>query len=177
MQKLIWTFLIAAFPVAAMAQSADLRVSAGCGPTDAKFSVKTDKRLHSVAAPNNGSAIVYVIMQEVSDPYAYQLYHMTTRVGLDGTWTGANHGNSYFSFTVSPGSHRMCTDVQSSLPGAAKLNDALSLTAVAGETYFYSAELTIPWKEHPASLVLQPLDQSKGMLLLSQSALSTFAAK
>ena len=81
-----------------------------------------------------------------------QIGDVTTRVGLDGTWVGANHGRSYVSFAVEPGQHRVCTDWQSSFKAVQKLSGAADLTAEAGKTYYYRMEVTIPWKEHAAQV-------------------------
>ena len=32
--------------------------------------------------------------------------------GIDGAWTGASHGNSYFSVSVDPGVRHVCVATQ-----------------------------------------------------------------
>ena len=36
----------------------------------------------------------------------------TTRMGIDGRWVGATHGNSYLFMTVDPGEHHLCASWQ-----------------------------------------------------------------
>src|SRR5580698_6504934 len=158
-------------------QPTDLRRAAGCGPAAAEFSVRTDKHVHTLASPQPGKALVYVIVQEKTDPHALLVSDVTTRVGLDGTWLGANHGSSYLALTVDPGEHRMCTDVQSKTKGAAKLNSAADLSTDAGKNYFYRAEVTFAYADHQAALRLKPIDEAEGMLLISKSAFSSWKVK
>ena len=82
---------------------------------------------------------------------------VTTRVGLDGNWVGANHGQSYISFAAEPGEHRVCADWQSSLKGLQKPSGAANLTVEAGKTYYYRSDVTIRWTDHthtPQALLL-----------------------
>jgi hypothetical protein len=108
--------LLLAAPAFGQDQAADPRTAAGCGPAKAEFDVKTDKNQHSAAQPESGKALVYVI-EDVTNPHAMTFGTVTTRVGLDGNWVGANHGQSYISFAAEPGEHRVCVDWQSSLKG------------------------------------------------------------
>jgi hypothetical protein len=80
-------------PIAGQGQPTDPRTAAGCGPATASFEVKTDKNHHPVAQPEHGKALVYVI-EDVKNPNAMTFRQVTTRVGLDGNWVGANHGQS-----------------------------------------------------------------------------------
>jgi len=139
--------------------------------------VKTNKNQHAVTHPESGKALVYVVVEERSDPHAMQIGHVTTRVGLDGNWVAANHGGSHVSFAAEPGEHRVCTDWQSSLKSVQKLNAAADLTAEAGKTYYYRMEVTIPWKDHAAQVRLKAVDEAEGLLLVSKSALSTWKVK
>ena len=84
MHNHIFLALVLAAPAFGQNQAADLRTAAGCGPTKTKFDVKTDKNQHAVAQPESGKALVYVIVEEKSDPHAMQIGDVTTRVGLDG---------------------------------------------------------------------------------------------
>jgi len=177
MHKNIFLALVLAAPAFAQNQAADLRTAAGCGPTKTRFDVKTDKNQHAVTQPESGKALVYVIVEEKSDPHAMQIGDVTTRVGLDGNWVGANHGRSYVSFAVEPGEHRVCTDWQSSFKAVQKLSGAADLTAEAGRTYYYRMEVTIPWKDHAAQVRLKAVDEAEGLLLVSKSASSTWKVK
>jgi hypothetical protein len=162
-------------------QAADPRIAAGCGPAKIEFNVKTDKNQHPVIQPESGKALVYVI-EDVANPSAMTFGEVTTRVGLDGSWVGANHGQSYVSFAVEPGEHRVCADWQSSLKGLQKLSGAADLTVEAGKTYYYRSEVTIPLNvqgnDHPEGQVkLKAVDKSEGLLLISKSASSTWKTR
>jgi hypothetical protein len=139
--------------------------------------VKKDKKQHAVAQPESGHALVYVIVQERREPNAAQIGDVTTRVGLDGNWVGANHGQSYLSFAAARGEHQICTDWQSWLKAAQETSAAANLTAEAGKTYFFRAELTIPWADHPAGLRLHAVEEAEGLLLISKTAMSTWKTK
>src|SRR5690349_15991634 len=93
-------------------RAADARSSAGCGPADVEFNVKTDKKSHPAPQPEAGKALVYVFQHERDKPDTYTVGAVTVRVGLDGDWVGANHGSSYFFFPVAVGEHRVCSQVQ-----------------------------------------------------------------
>jgi len=61
----------------------------------------------------------------------------TTRIGVDGTWVGASHGNSYFSFAVAAGVHHLCASWQSlAVIGAQDTSAAPHFTAEAGQVYY-----------------------------------------
>jgi len=94
-----------ASPLFAQDQQPAVSARGGCGPSDAYFDVKTDRQQHLVAPADPGKAIVYVFEDMERGP--------TMRVGLDGSWIGANKGKSYFSFSVDPGDHQVCTNWQS----------------------------------------------------------------
>jgi hypothetical protein len=100
------------FGIVVFAQESSTPISPapGCGTASVKFDVKTDKSPHGLIEPPPGQAIVYFVEDDTefeSTPKP------TTRIGVDGTWVGANHGNSYFSFAVAPGVHHLCASWQS----------------------------------------------------------------
>ena len=83
--------------VFAQDSSSSINTAPGCGTASVKFEVKMDKSPHPLLQPPPGQAIVYFVEDDTefeSTPKP------TTRVGVDGTWVGANHGNSYFSFAI-----------------------------------------------------------------------------
>ncbi|MGB6961310.1 MAG: DUF2846 domain-containing protein [Candidatus Acidiferrum sp.] len=119
------TFFIAAWPVRAQDQAA-----AGCGPSQVLFDVKTDDTKHPEGQSENGKALVYFFVDYITAP--------TMRVGVDGSWVGANEGKSYFYFTVEPGEHNVCTEWQSSTfkKSSERIGEALHLTVETGKTYY-----------------------------------------
>jgi len=175
MKKFMLLFLIYAAPVIAQDRSADLRAAAGCGPAATQFSAKVDQNYHVVTQPERGKAVVYVIAQENPDD-AYKIGDITTRVGLDGTWVGANYGQSYLSFPLAPGEHHVCVDWQSSLALRQQLSGAAELTAEAGKTYYFRtwilpSGLTGGSRER---LWFEQVDSAEGLLLMSKAGRSAW---
>jgi hypothetical protein len=162
----------------------DLRVEAGCGPSNIKFDVTTARNQPQISEPEPGKALVYIV-EDVKNPSAMPFGQVTTRVGLDGSWVGANHGQSYMRFSADPGERRVCADWQSSLKSLQRLSGAATLNAEAGKTYFYRVEVTVPWTgranergdDQSGQLTLQAIDRPEGLLLISRSASSSWRAK
>ncbi len=82
----------------------------GCGADDARFDVKTDPAQHPIAQPEQGKALIY-FLQDDRDFAARP--RPTTRFGIDGSWVGATHGNSYFYTAVDPGERHLCASWES----------------------------------------------------------------
>jgi hypothetical protein len=150
-------------------------VAPGCGPTDAKFDVKTDKAQHPIIPAESGKAVVYFVED---DTHFHSNPKPTTRIGLDGSWVGANHGNSYFSLTVDPGEHHLCASWQSWI-GAGTRNNAAAVhfTAEAGGVYYFSVKNSWLRESMIMGIELVPLDSDEGQLLASRFSFSTFHPK
>jgi hypothetical protein len=161
----------------ALAQSPSRRtaVAPGCGITDIKFDVKTDKSQHPVVQPESGKAVVYF----VEDDTQFQSKPTPiTRIGLDGTWVGANHGNSYFYLSVDPGEHHLCANWQSFVGfGAHHQSAAAHFTAEAGQSYYFTVKNTWLREVMILKMALEPLDSDQGQLLASRFAFSSSHAK
>lgn len=155
--------------------AAALARAAGCGPNEVEFNVKTDKKQHPAVQPEPGKAMVYVFDTIRMDP-GLKLGTVTLRIGLDGNWVGANHGDSYFYFPVEPGEHRVCAQWQSTFGRLSKLASAASLTAVAGEVYYLRAIVDARSHDDPAVRV-EPLDPAEAVLLMGNSAYATSQPK
>lgn len=84
-------------PAAKQDQAAAARSAAGCGPSNVEFDVKTDKQQHPVSQPEPGKALVYFLHVESQDGGILNKGWVTSRVGIDGGWVGANHV-LFFSF-------------------------------------------------------------------------------
>jgi hypothetical protein len=162
----------------ALAQDSAALTAAGCGPDKVQFEVKTDKRNHTEAAPAPGQALVYVFEDVKLDSDALPVNLATVRVGLDGQWIGANHGKSFFSFSVSPGNHDVCANWQSTwvkisrLASAADLSSAASFMAEEGKIYYFQANVD-ERSHHQARVRLEPVDPAEAKLLITSSSLST----
>ena len=126
--------------------------------------------------PNLARQRLYVIQYEKRDVEAFHIGAVTTRVGLDGTWQGANHGQSYLLVPVDPGEHHLCVDWQSSVEERSKQGSAVTLTAETGKVYYFRA--TVEQREtHPPAIVLEAVDPAQGQFLISTSSLSKSHAK
>jgi len=95
-------------------QSAIGAAQAACGPKNVKFSAKQDATKHPTPEPDAHKALVYVV-QELGEFKCGGC--ALTRLGLDGTWVGANQGTSYFFFWTESGEHHLCLNWQSRLEG------------------------------------------------------------
>jgi hypothetical protein len=91
---LLVAFLLVSPTFAQSPTSSGLRSAAGCGPANVKLSVKTDKHQHPNTVPEAGKALLVVATQYEIDEQTQLIGHVTTRVGLDGNWIGANHQGS-----------------------------------------------------------------------------------
>ncbi len=148
-----------------------------CGPGNIRFDVKTEKGQPPTALPENGKALVYVV--EVFEKPRNQLSNPTTKVGLDGTWVGANKNNSYFFFPVEPGDHHLCMAWQSILKGFSKKVALTNFSAEASKTYYFRARIIDHDEGHGAwfTIDLEPVSNDEGQLLVASSAFSTFHQK
>jgi hypothetical protein len=178
MGRFILLLFVCAAPVIAQDRSTDLRAAAGCGPAATEFSVQVDKNQHVVKQPEAGKALVYVIAQENWDD-SYNIGEITTRIGLDGIWVGANNGQSYLSFSLTPGEHHVCVDWQSSLASRQQLSEAVELTAEAGKIYYLRTTIlpTGLAERRRERLWLEQVDPAEGLLLLSKAGQSTWKEK
>jgi len=144
-------------------------VKAACGPGDVKFNVRSSEGRQTAPQPEPGKAIVYVV-GEYERP-GNELATPTVRVGLDGSWVGANRGTSHLFFPVEAGEHHLCSDWQS-MPFWIHVQSSLaSLTAEPGQTYYFRARIM---ESSPSvwTLDLEPVNSDEGRLLLATSPLS-----
>jgi hypothetical protein len=158
------------FAASALAQSPSDALSPACGSGDIDFKVKLNNAEHTPAQPEAGKALIYFIHDAGTSEL---LGYPTTKLGVDGAWIGANHGNSYFSVSVAPGEHHLCAILQSSLVGARK--ELAHLTAQAGKTYFYRTRLVM--SKEVELLELEPFDSDQAMYLIASYPLSISTPK
>jgi hypothetical protein len=160
--------LLAVFASSVFAQDPAPAASArgGCGPSEAYFDVKADRKQHPVATPDASKALVYIFEDMEHGP--------TMRVGLDGAWVGANKGKSYFFFSVDPGEHQVCTNWQSGTfkETSKRIGSAMTLKAEAGRVYFLRTQV-YERSEQDHNVKLEPVETAEGQFLISASAFST----
>lgn len=169
--------LLCVSPAFAQDSTAGLLASAGCGPNEIHFDVKTDKKQHPTAQPETGKALVYVIGAAWSDNVAVHVGTPPTRFGVDGAWMGANGYRSYFFFPVDPGDHRLCTSAQAPFERVVKSTlAATSFTAEAGKVYYFRTKTPLDATSNEG-IKLVPVDPAEAQVLIASSAFSTSRQK
>jgi len=154
----------------ACAQDSSDVVRAACGSDHVSFGVKLDQSAHSPAQPEPGKARIYFIHEAGT---SFTIGYPTSKLGIDGMWVGANHGNSYFSVSVAPGEHRLCAALQSSIVD--QRVELAHLRAEAGKVYYYRTRLVMSREVELLELV--PIDSDQGKLLIDSFPLSVSHAK
>jgi hypothetical protein len=149
MRKIMLLVVGCAAPVYGQNAATDFRTAAGCGPQKMPYEVTWNPPDKGVMAPSAGKARIYVI-----EIVGTNTTGVTTRVGVDGNWMGANTGQGYISFDLDPGEHNICADWQSILKvrqqdGGAMVMKAESLTEVeeAEGQWLLSISQKSAWKK------------------------------
>jgi hypothetical protein len=158
------------FAASAFAQAPIDSAASACGPDRVDFKVKLDKSQHAPAQPVPGKALVYFIHDAGTEEL---LAYPTTKMGMDGRWLGANHGDSYFYVSVEPGEHHMCADLQTS-----RYEDRTEFAhfqAEAGKVYYYRTRLVM--SRAMELLELDPIDSDQGRFLIESFPLSVSKPK
>ncbi|MGB8595873.1 MAG: hypothetical protein WCD48_10235 [Candidatus Sulfotelmatobacter sp.] len=148
-------------------QSAIVAAEAACGAKDIKFAAKQDATQHPTPQPDADKALVYVV-QEIGQLQCTGC--ALTRVGMDGSWVGANQGSSYFFFAADPGDHHLCMNWQSRLDYRSRSFAMANFTAEAGKVYYFRARI-FPGR-YDYSFDLDPINGDQGKYLVASSAFS-----
>jgi hypothetical protein len=159
--------LVVLFAVSAFAQTPPAAATAACGAEGVSFNVKLDKSEHGLAQPEPGKAMVYFIQEKGSDSLG-----VTTMIGLDGTWVGANKNSSYFSVSVEPGEHHVCANVRSARGHPVGL---VHFTAETGKIYYLNARV-VYGEEAKANLFFGAEDSDQAKYLIAFFPLSVSTA-
>jgi hypothetical protein len=163
-------FFALVLPTLAQENGTKAAALSACGPDEVKFDVKPDQP-RALSKPSAGKALVYVI-----EGTAQGLDWVTIRIGLDGSWVGANHGNTHFSFSIQPGEHHLCSNWQSRVKSFSSLYSLASFTAEAGKVYYFRTRVRQSDKTS-AYLDLDPLDNDEGRYLVAASTLVVSSPK
>ena len=165
--------LIAALLTAsAVAQKPDARLAQACGPEGARFKVTLDKMQHTMAPIESGKARIDFI-HDAGTFLAHPPGYPTTILGLDGAWVGANHADSYFSITVTPGEHHVCATLQSAFVD--QRVELAHFTAEAGKSYAFRTRLLV--SRDVELLELTPIDSDQARFLVASYPLASSRAK
>jgi hypothetical protein len=152
-----------------------------CGNDSVNFDVKTEKGRPEPAAPGAGKALL-VVSESFAQNQGFCLgCKVTTRVGLDGKWIGANNGNSYFAVEIDPGEHHLCVGWQSVMGKLKSQVGLASFTAQAGSTYYYESAVKITSYGNNSGdereLHLAPLSADDGQYRVKAWRLATWKSK
>lgn len=160
-------------PAFAQDWGTEAALEAACGPKEEKFEVKVDEKQHPNAQADDSKAIVYVV-QDVG--LANCLGNcLTTKVGMDGAWVGANAASSYIFFYAQPGDHHLCANVQSRWKKYNSIYSMAKFVAEAGKTYYFRVRFS-DWNVGQY-FDLDHLDSDEGEYLVASSPYSVWHAK
>jgi hypothetical protein len=143
-----------------------------CGDDKIKVDVAVQKPLTAPPAANATTATL-VFVQRLGESC---IGCSVSRVGLDGTWIGANKGASFFSVTTAPGDHHVCALWEAPL---AKVENRIGLTdfeALAGQIYYFEIEIS-PNGTGEFAMRLKPISADMGAFLVSRSKQSLATPK
>lgn len=157
------------FTAPAFAQNAPGAPAAACGPKNISFKVNLNDSQHDLATPQPGKALIYFIHDAGTN---WNIRYPTVKVAVDGTWVGANHGDSYFSASVDPGEHHLCVTLQSSAASGLEL---AHFTAAADTVYYYRTRLFLA--AGLSMLELAPVDTDQVKYLLASFRLAVASPK
>jgi Protein of unknown function (DUF2846) len=142
--------------------------AAACGPKSTNFNVKRDESQHTLAQPEPGKALVYFV-QDIGVVNCVGGC-VTTRIGLDGAWVGANQHNSYFAVSVEPGEHHVCAKPQSHVWWVSREVALAHFTAEAGKVYYFRTRNFFGGNQ--LLFDLDPVDSDQAKYLISSYPLS-----
>jgi hypothetical protein len=169
------TFLLGCVALAAEARGAGLPAS--CGDENAVINVSTHGHGAVPASPEAGQTKIVFI-----ETAGKNTQPVITRAAVDGTWLGANRGNSYFEAAIAPGEHHVCVDWE--LPHR-YIKDQPGFevfTAESGKTYYFLVKVDWTANVEPVqltrydgdmSLHLAPVNVDEAQYLVQNSKIST----
>jgi hypothetical protein len=158
-------FAVLFLTASALAQNLPANPTAACGAQTESVKVKLDESQHTLLQADTGKARIYFIHDAGTN---WTAGYPTVKLAVDGTWVGANHGNSYFSVSLDPGEHHMCATLQSSL--VAQRMELTHLTAAAETVYYYRTRLIL--SRGVELLELDPIDSDQARYLIASFPLS-----
>jgi hypothetical protein len=132
-----------------------------CGLNEVNFDHKSvESPPPSLEAPPD-KALVFVVRP------AFVGKLIQTKLAADGNWIGTNKGKGYFSFTLEPGEHYLCSKAEN--------RSVLKLTVEAGKTYFVQQKIEMGLMKARNKIV--QLSDEEGKKALEKCDLSISEAK
>jgi hypothetical protein len=166
--KVLLAVLLLASSAFAQDKVAAANAMGSCGPRNVEFKVENDKRAHSAGTAEPGKALVYIIENQGSCAGC----QVTTKVGVDGAWIGANRGDSYLSLSIDPGERHICASWQSSRAEMSSLFAFTNFTAEAGKVYYFRVRV-VAGRYEQAWMDVDAINPDEGRFLISSSSLSS----
>jgi hypothetical protein len=167
------TLIVMFLAISAFGQQESGALAAACGPKGTSFTVKLDESQHTLEQPHPGKALVYFV-QDIGEVNCLGGC-LTTKMGLDGAWVGANQHNSYFSVSVVPGEHHVCANPQSHVGWISRRVALAHFTAEAGKVYYFRTRGSMGADQ--TLFDLDPVDSDQAMYFISSYPLSVSHAK
>ncbi len=167
------TLVVMLLTVCAFAQDGSGVVATACGPKSTNFDAQRDGSQHALAQPEAGKARIYFI-QDVGVVHCLGAC-LTTKLGLDGAWVGADERNSYFSVSVDPGEHHVCANRQSHFAYISQMVALAHFTAEAGKVYYFRTRSF--GDKNQVLIDLDPVDSDQANYLIASYPLSVSHAK
>jgi len=140
-----------------------MRYAAACGPQAANFKVRLDDSQHGPLFAKPGMAQIYFIHDAGIQYEHITMLYPTVKFGVDGSWAGAGHGDSWFAYTVAPGEHHLCVTLQSKFVD--QRVELAHFTAEAGKSYYFRTRLIA--SQSVELLELSHIDSDQGVYLVS----------
>lgn len=144
--------------------SCHLMAQSACGSMNVEFRVKSDSsRLEVPKEPPSGQALLFFIQETEGRIFGEKSSHIA-RIGIDGSWAGANHDGSDFSVPVVSGKHHLCANIQ-------QVRDRVEFTSLEGEpgqVYYFRARLIET--EGYVHLFFEQVDTDEGRALVAHSS-------
>ena len=163
-----YVFVVMLLAISAFSQDELAAAAPACGPKTAKFDVKRDASQHTSAQPEPGKALVYFV-QDIGQVNCLGGC-VTTKIGLDGAWAGAEQHNSYFSVSVEPGEHHVCANPQSRVGWVSRQVALAHFTAEAGKVYYFRTRSFLGGSQ--LLFDLDPVDSDQAKYFVSSYPLS-----
>jgi hypothetical protein len=150
-----------------------------CGPDKVQFDVKAQKNQPPPGPPAPGVAQIVFVENFRQNLGTCIDCKVTTRVGIDGAWVGADHGDSWFADSVQPGEHHLCVDWQSSIGKVRQKVGLAALAAEPGKVYYYEIKVREIANDGAFTywLDLAPLDEDQGKYLVKIEPLAAATRK
>lgn len=147
-------------------------LSTACGDDAVQYTVSTKAKAPLPATNAEHARLVFI---ESVRELCGDCTDVIARTAVDGSWVGANAGNSYFISEVAPGAHQVCADWQRPVISR---RGTLAFKAEAGRTYYFLVNISKSSKNleavGPANerFTIQQIAEPKARELLAEREVS-----